>query len=137
MCFFWCHGVHRQTNRHSRKISEMVPARTLVCAHAEITRTRLSCGGDECDADSLSLFIHTYIPDTRVCMFVCLRFWVHLTAGCRTLIRSRSLYIHTCQHAYLCVSVCIYLFFFLFVFLSIPNSWLPNSLFLLDTGALI
>ena len=57
---FLCHGVHRQTNRHSREMSEIVPARTRARAHAEITRTSLSCGGDECDADSLSLLIHTY-----------------------------------------------------------------------------
>jgi hypothetical protein len=51
-----------------------------------------------------------------------------------TLIRSRSSYHHTYQHAYLCVCVCIYL---LFIFLlSIPHSWWPNSLFLLDTGIL-
>jgi hypothetical protein len=58
----------------------------------------LSCGGDECYADSLSLS-----------------------------------YNHTYQHPYLCVCVRIYLF----VVLSIPCSWLSNSLFLLDTGILL
>ncbi len=56
-----CHGVHRQTNSHSREISDIVPARTHTRTHTEITRTPLSSGGDECDADSLSLLIHTYI----------------------------------------------------------------------------
>jgi hypothetical protein len=55
---FLCHGVHRQTNRHSREISEIVPAHTRTRTHAEITRTTLSSGGDDCDADSLSLLTH-------------------------------------------------------------------------------
>ncbi len=82
---FLCHGVHRQTNRHSREISETVPSHMRVCEHAEITRTPLSCDGDECDADSLSLLIHIYIHR------------------------------HTSMH------VC------LLTFLSLPDSWLPNS----------
>ena len=80
--------------------------------------------------------IHTQ-THIYACMFVCLFCWVYLTAGCLTLIRSRSSYNHTYQHAYLCVCVCLYLFFLLFVFLRIPYSWLPNSLFLLDAGCLI
>ena len=95
-----CHGVHRQTNRHSREISEIVPAHTRVRTHAEITRTPLSCGGDECDADSLSLLMQSYIP---TCILVCL-----------------------CRHI-----------FVIHFPLSIPDSWWPNSLFLLDTGILI
>ncbi len=72
VCVFLCHGVHRQTNRHSREISETVRAHMRVCEHAEITRTPLSCGGDECDADSLSLLIHIYIHrHTNACLFVC------------------------------------------------------------------
>ncbi len=51
-----------------------------------------------------------------------------------TLIRSRSSYKHTYKHAYLCVYVYIYMFFCVCVFLIIPDSWLPNSLVLLDTG---
>jgi hypothetical protein len=44
---------------------------------------------------------------------------------------------HTCKHAYFCVCV-VYLFVFcLFDFLSVPDSWLPNYLLLLDTGVLI
>jgi hypothetical protein len=70
-------------------------------------------------------------------MFVCLIFGVYLTAGCLTLIRSRSSYNHTYKHAYLCVYVYIYMFFFVCVFLIIPDSWLPNSLVLLDTGIFI
>ena len=71
VCVFLCHGVHRQTTRHSRDISEIVPVRPHARAHAEITRTPLSCGGDECDADSLSLLIRTYIH-RRTSMHVCL-----------------------------------------------------------------
>jgi hypothetical protein len=95
VCGFLCHGVHRQTNSHSREISEIVPAHMRAHALVEITRTPLSCGGDECDADSLSLRIHTYI-DRHTSMCVCL-----------------------------------------FAFLSIPDSWLPNSLFLLVTVGFI
>ena len=74
VCVCVCHGVHRQTNRHSREISEMVPAQTRAHTHVEITCTPLSCGGDECDADSLSLLIHTCIHRhtvMHVCLFVC------------------------------------------------------------------
>jgi hypothetical protein len=85
VCVFLRHSVHRQTNRHSRDISEIVPAHTRSHTHAEITRTRLSCDGDECDTDSLSLLTHTYIH-RHTSMYVCL-----------------------------------------FAFLSIPDSWLPNS----------
>jgi hypothetical protein len=68
----------------------------------EITRTPLSCGGDECDADLLSLLRQSYI---QTCILVCMR---------------------------------IYLFDFrLFAFLSIPESYLPNSLFLLNTAQFI
>ncbi len=45
-------------------------------------------------------------------MFVCLLFWVYLTAGFLILIRSRSSYNHIHQHAYLCVCVRIYFLFF-------------------------
>ena len=87
---FLFHGVHRQTNRHSREISEIVPAHARAHTHAEITRTPLSCGGDECDADSLlrQSYIQTYVPCVCVCVyifFVCLLFWVYLTAVCLTL----------------------------------------------------
>ena len=72
VCVCLCHGVHRQANRHSGEISEIVPAHMLVCAHAEITGTPLRCGGDECDADSISLLIHTCIQrhtSMHVCLF--------------------------------------------------------------------
>jgi hypothetical protein len=59
--------------------------------HAEITRTPLSCGGDECDADSLSLlrqsYIQTCVHGVCVCvyiyiyLFVCF-FLVHMTSVC-------------------------------------------------------
>ncbi len=43
--------------------------RTHSSTHAEITRTPLSCGGDECDADSLSLLNKSYI---QTCILVCM-----------------------------------------------------------------
>jgi hypothetical protein len=72
VCVCLCHGVHLQTNRHNRQISEIVPANTRAHAHAEITRTPLSYGGDECDTDSLSLRIHIHIHGHTVihaCLF--------------------------------------------------------------------
>jgi hypothetical protein len=81
------------------------------------------------------LYAHAY-KDTLVCMFVCCSEYTFQC--CLTLIRCRSSYNHTYQHAYLCVCVCMYIcMFFWFVFLRIPYSWLPNSLFLLDTGSFI
>ncbi len=67
--------MHRQPNRHSGEIREIVPAQTRVRAHAEITRTPLTCGGDECDADSLSHFIHT----CSLCMYIFVLFPVCLS----------------------------------------------------------
>ena len=37
VCVFLCHGVHRQTNRHSREISETEPAN--ICARTHMKRT--------------------------------------------------------------------------------------------------
>jgi hypothetical protein len=56
-----------------------------VRAFSVITRTPMSCNGDECDADSLSLLMHTHIHK------------------------------HASMH------------FCLFTFLSIPDSWWPDS----------
>jgi hypothetical protein len=133
VCVCLCHGVHWQTNRHSREITEIVPAHTRAHTHAEITRTPLSCGDDECDADSLSLLMHIYThTDTNVFVFLSIPdSWL---ANSDSL--SRSSYNHIYQHAYLCVSTYVLFVLFWFGFLSIPDSWLPNSLFLLDTGIL-
>jgi hypothetical protein len=66
-------------------------------------------------------------------MFVCFLVWVYVTAGCLTLIRSRSSYNHNTPTCIL-VRLCMYIFVLvLIVFLSIPSTWLPTSLFLLDT----
>jgi hypothetical protein len=133
VCFFMCHVVHRQTNRHSREISEIVPAQTSARMRS-LTHPWAAVVTSVTLIRSRSAYPYTY-TDAHVCMFVCLLFWVYLTAGWLALIRSRSSYNHTYQHAYLCVCVCMYLLFFcLFFFLS---SWLPNSLFLLVTGILI
>ncbi len=91
VCVTVCTGRQTDTVKRLAKQYQHTHAHT----HAEITRTPLSCGGDECDAESLSLLIHIYIHS------------------------------HTSMH------VC------LFAFLSIPDSWLPNSLLLLDTGGLV
>jgi hypothetical protein len=64
-------------------------------------------------------------------------FWVYLTIGCLTPVRSRFSYNHTYQHAYLCVYVCVSVYMYIYVLLSIRYSWLPNSLFLLDTGSFL
>ncbi len=75
VCVCLCHGVHRQPNIYSGEISEIVPAHTRVHAHAETTRTPLSCGGDECDADSLSLVTQSYKP---TCILVCVRVFTYI-----------------------------------------------------------
>ncbi len=59
---------------------------------------------------------------------------VERLAGGLTLIRSRSSYNHTFQHAYLCVYVYICSFFLFWVY---HTSWLSNSLYLLDTGIFV
>jgi hypothetical protein len=61
VCVCSCHGVHRQTNRHSREISEIGLAHARARSKVEVTHTPLSCGGDECER-------------TQVCMFVCFLF---------------------------------------------------------------
>ena len=43
---------------------------TRASSHAEITRTSLSCGSDECDTDSLSLLIHAYIQNIHTCVYL-------------------------------------------------------------------
>jgi hypothetical protein len=48
---------------------EHTRARTHARAHSEITHTPLSCGGEECDADSLSLLIQSY-KNTHMCMYI-------------------------------------------------------------------
>ncbi len=129
--------MHRQTNRHSREISEIVPANTRAHTHAEITRTRLSCGGDECEADALSLRMHMYIQrhtSMHLCLFAFLSLpdsWWPNSDSLSLLMES---YISTCVLAFLCLYVFVLVWF---VFLSIPCSWFPNSLFLLDTGCFI
>ena len=103
-----------------------------------------SCGGDECDADSFSLLtracacIRAYLfpflsvkRQADLCLtnvyerlcFLFVHFYEH----------ARQLLPHTIIHTYICV--CIFICC-LFAFLSIPDSCLPNSLFLLDTGIL-
>jgi hypothetical protein len=135
VCVFLCHSVHRQTNRHSTEISEIVPARTHTRTWRDHSHTLVSCGVDECDADSLSLLIHTYIhrhTSMHVCLFLFLSIpdsWLPNFDSLSLLMQS---YIPTC----ILVCVCMYIFVvFLFVILSILYSWWANSLFLLDTGS--
>jgi hypothetical protein len=91
------HGVHRQTNRHSREISEVVPARTHARTRMQRSLAHPWAAAVTSDAESLSLLIHT----------------------------SCDIHRHTRMH------VC------LFFFLSMPDCWSPDSLFLLDTGGLV
>ena len=63
-----CAPADKQTQW--RDLRNSTSTNVLTNTHAEITRTPLSCGGDECDADSLSLLIHTYIH-RHTSMFVC------------------------------------------------------------------
>ncbi len=58
VCVLLCHGVYRQTNRHSAEISEIVPAHTRAHTHT---------------SDSLSLLIQSYMP---TCILVCV--YVHI-----------------------------------------------------------
>jgi hypothetical protein len=70
-CVFLCHGVHRQSNRHSREISEIVPA----CAHMQRSLAH-PCAAMVTSVTlirSRSSYTYTY-TDTQACMFVCLLF---------------------------------------------------------------
>jgi hypothetical protein len=53
---------------HARQLS----AHTHTHTHLEICRTPLSCGGAECDADSLSLRVQSIIHTntTLVCVYI-------------------------------------------------------------------
>jgi hypothetical protein len=86
VCFFVSRCA--PADRHSREISEIVPAHTRAHARAESTRTRLSCGGDECDADQLSLLIHIHTnmhASVSVCVFILFFVLeVYLTSVCLT-----------------------------------------------------
>jgi hypothetical protein len=61
---------------------------------------------------ALAPYTHNIYIHGRTSMHVNLIFWVLLTADCLTLIRSRSWYNHTHQHAYLRVCLRTYFFFF-------------------------
>ena len=49
--------------------------------HAEITRTPLSCGGDECDANSLSLLRQSY-KHAYLCTCVCIHIFFFCLFAC-------------------------------------------------------
>ena len=68
ICFWFVHfmSMHDSCQQH-----------THASADVEITRTLLSCGGDECDADSLSLLIQSYIP-TCILVCVCVYIFIYL-----------------------------------------------------------
>jgi hypothetical protein len=62
----------------SREISEIVPASTHACAReAEITHAPLNCGGDEFDADALSLLMHIHTNmHASVSVYVCICYFL-------------------------------------------------------------
>jgi hypothetical protein len=135
-----CLGVQRETKRHSREIREIVQALHTIAHtpwHTEITRTPLNCGGDERDADSLSLLIRRYIhihPSVYVCLFA----FLSIPDSCLPNSDSLSLLIQSFIPTRVLVGMCMYIFvLFCFVCVSIPCSWLSNSLFLLDSGFFI
>jgi hypothetical protein len=107
VCFVVSRRAPAAKQTHSAEISEIVPAHARAHTHAEITSAPLSCGGDECDADSLLLLRHNKYTDTQVCMFVCLLFWVYVTSGCQSCIPT-------------CILVCLrmYIFVLFFIVLS-------------------
>jgi hypothetical protein len=111
--FFLCHGVHRQTNRQSSEISEIVPEHTHALAHVEIIHTPWRCGGDECDADSLSLLIHTCIHrHTRV--YVWLFDFLSIPDSGLPNSDSPSLLIQACIPTCILVCLCTYIFVLFF-----------------------
>jgi hypothetical protein len=78
LCVCLCHGVHRQTNRHSRDISEIVPAHTLAYTLAEITHTRLRLAEITHTRLRFSIFMYLSVfLVLLVCVCVCLGHGVH------------------------------------------------------------
>ena len=69
-CVTACTGRQKDTVERLAKEYQHTRAHT----HADITRIRLSCGGDECDADSLSLRIHIHTnmhTSVSVYVYIC------------------------------------------------------------------
>jgi hypothetical protein len=86
---------------------------------------------------SRSSYTYTY-TDTQLCMFVCLFVFLSIPDSLLPNSDSLSLLIQSYMPTCILVCVCMYIFvLFLFVFLSVPYSWLPDSLFLLDTGSFV
>ena len=87
VCVTVCTG--RQTDAVER-IAKLYQHTRGACTHTETTRTPLSCGGDECDTDFLSLRMHIYIHRHRsmhVCLFAFLSIpdsWMSLHDSCLT-----------------------------------------------------
>jgi hypothetical protein len=106
-------------NWHSAEMSEILPAHTRARTHTEITRTPLSCGGDECDADWLSLLRHIYIhrhTSMHVCLFSCLGIrdsWLPNSDSLSLLMQS---YIPTC------IPVCVYVYMYIYIYILL-FSW--------------
>jgi hypothetical protein len=116
VCVCLCHGVHRQTNRHSREISEIGPAQTRALEHmqrslahpwaAVVTSVTL--------IRSRSAYTHIHRHTSMyVCLFVLFRMsdsWLVNSDSFSLLIKS---YIPTC----ILLCLCMYIFvLFLFVF---------------------
>jgi hypothetical protein len=75
VCVCVCHGVHRQTNRHSREISEIVPAQTRALEHMQRSLAHPSAAvvTSVTLIRSRSAYTDTG-TDTQVCTFVCFLF---------------------------------------------------------------
>jgi hypothetical protein len=111
VCVCLCHGVHRQTNRHGAEISDIVPVRAHTCRDHSHTVELRWWRVWRWFALAPQTHIHTQTHKYACLFFVCLLLWVYVTAGCLTLIRSRSSCNHTYQRVYLCVCVCIFVLF--------------------------
>ncbi len=80
---------------HASQLSEH--KRAHCGTHAEINRTPLSCGGDECDDDSLSLLRQSYL---QRCILVCVCVCVCVVCVC--------VCVCVCTCTSVCPDACIY-----------------------------
>ncbi len=144
VCVCLCHGVHRQTNRDSREISEVVPAHTQrarTCRDHSHTLELRWWRVWRWFALAPHTIIHTYVHTsvyvyTYICyLFACFYEYTWQLVGQLWFTVAPHTIIHTNMHAFVCMYVYMYIYTYFVLFR--PYSWLPNSLFLLDTGGLV